>query len=147
MPKNKTSITVGGKEYTIVSEEKGEYVHRVAYYVDEKMKELGSTYVGLSTVVVATLTALNLADELFKARETLGKISKETEQMKEALRDSHIQSQMNREQADKAKEKVAQLTAEAQRTSERIKRLEQENAALRQRSSKVTNLNNNTHTR
>ena len=62
MAKEKTTITVAGREYTILSEEGGEYVNRVAYDLNQKIAALNAENVGLSTVTLLALTALNLTD-------------------------------------------------------------------------------------
>lgn len=65
--KNKVTVKIMDRDYTLVSDDTREHMQRVANYVDDKMRDL---YVGnkkLSTSMVGVLTALNVADELFKA--------------------------------------------------------------------------------
>ena len=40
MEKQKTSVFVAGKEYTVVSSDPPEYLRRVAAYADRKLKEI-----------------------------------------------------------------------------------------------------------
>ena len=65
MAKNRTDIRVGGRDYTMVSEEPSEYILRVAAYVDRKMQELNAA-AKLSNAMASVLAALNIADELFQ---------------------------------------------------------------------------------
>ena len=76
MEKQKTTVTVGGKEYTLVSSESPEYMNRVAAYVDRKLEEM-SMATRLPTNMVAVLTALNMADELMKAHDENSRLRRE----------------------------------------------------------------------
>ena len=68
MDKQKTTVMVAGREYTLVSSDSPDYVRRVAAYTDRRLREtaLASRLPGAQA---AALTALNLADELIKAQE------------------------------------------------------------------------------
>ena len=65
---NRVTVTVGGLKYTLLATEGEEYVHRVAAYVDEKLRETAKAG-GSSQMGCAVLTAVNIADERFKERE------------------------------------------------------------------------------
>ena len=76
MEKQKTVVTVAGKEYTLVSSESPEYMNRVAAYVDRKLEEMAMA-TRLPTNMVAVLTALNMADELMKAHDENSRLRRE----------------------------------------------------------------------
>ena len=64
---NHVVISICGEEYTFVAEESSSYMQRVGSYVNDKMAEvLVSSKVGRTDAAV--LTAVNIADELFKAQ-------------------------------------------------------------------------------
>lgn len=65
---NRVTVTVGGLKYTLLAVEDENYVHRVAAYVNEKLKETGRAG-GTSQMDCAILTAINIADERFKEQE------------------------------------------------------------------------------
>ena len=65
---NRVTVTVGGLKYTLLAAEGEEYVHRVAAYVDEKLRETTKAG-GSSQMGCAVLTAINIADERFKEQE------------------------------------------------------------------------------
>ena len=46
------------------------YIQRLAYYVDEKMRVIASTTKTMPLNRTAILTALNIADDLFKLRDS-----------------------------------------------------------------------------
>lgn len=81
--KTKTIVTVGGHEYTIVGTDATEHILRVASYVDRRLTDM-QTASRLSPGNVAVLTAMNIADEMLKAKDEnarlrveLGKITAE----------------------------------------------------------------------
>ena len=68
MDKQRITVTVAGKPYTLVSSDPPEYVKRVAEYVDRKLKET-ATVTNLPSAQTAVLTCFNLAEELMKAQD------------------------------------------------------------------------------
>ena len=65
---NRVTVTVGGLKYTLLATEGEDYVHRVADYVNVKMRET-SGQGSISQMDCAILTAINIADERFKEQE------------------------------------------------------------------------------
>ena len=70
MEKQKMTVTVAGKPYTLVSSESPEYMRRVAAMVDRRLKEMELS-TGLPGQQAMALTCFNLADELLKARDEI----------------------------------------------------------------------------
>ena len=62
-------IKVFGQTYTVKTEAEEDHIQKVAQYVNEKMDEVLKKTRSISTLNVAILTALNLADDLLKERE------------------------------------------------------------------------------
>jgi len=121
----KTNVVISGREYRIVSEETGEYVTRVAYELNERIKSMMSQYVGLSTNMATILAALNLTDELVKAREALNTALLELKDLHESLRQTEIKLNLASEKAE------IESKAELKYALERLGALEKENIALR----------------
>ena len=80
---NRITVSVQGRDYTLLAVEDAAYVQRVAAYVDGKLAELGGS--GLSQTDCAVLTALNIADERFKEQENGEALRR---QIKELLEES-----------------------------------------------------------
>lgn len=80
-------VEIGGQKYPIRTGLEPEYVSRLAAYVEEKMRASGDS-TG-DSVRVAVLAALNIADELFRCRDTNsarnGEIAERTHQLEELL--------------------------------------------------------------
>ncbi len=77
------SVMIFGSEYKIKGADPA-YIQEVAAYVDGKMRELESRLVGGTPTKIAILTSMNVADELFRQREELGRL--EAELRERALR-------------------------------------------------------------
>lgn len=93
MAKQKITVKIAGKDFTISSEESEEYIQRIAGYVNTRMNEL-SAISSLNDTQLAILTAINAADDMMKSREEIRRLRKELmdiqaelEAVKNSLRD------------------------------------------------------------
>ena len=68
MEKQKITVTVAGKPYTLVSSDPPEQVKRVAAYVDRTLSETSSV-TNLPSSQAAVLTCFRMAEELLKAQD------------------------------------------------------------------------------
>ena len=57
-------IKVFGQVYTVKTEAQEDHIQKVAQYVNEKMDEVTKNTKSVSSLNVAILTALNIADDL-----------------------------------------------------------------------------------
>ena len=65
---NRVTMSICGEDYTLVADEPASYMQKVGALVDEKMRQLQESG-HFSRNDAAVLTAVNIADELFKAQE------------------------------------------------------------------------------
>ena len=72
-------IKVFGQTYTVKTEAEEDYIREVAQYVNEKMEEVLKKTKSVSTLNVAILTALNLADDLLREKEKRTALLREVE--------------------------------------------------------------------
>ena len=84
MEKQKITVRVAGKNYTLVSSDPPEYVRRVAELVDRRLKEM-EIATGLPENQVMALTCFNLADELLKAQDENQRLRRRARTLEEAL--------------------------------------------------------------
>ena len=68
MEKQKMTVTVAGRNYTLVSNDPPEYVRRVAAFVDRKLNETAAV-TNLPSGQTAVLACFNMAEELMKAQD------------------------------------------------------------------------------
>lgn len=83
MDKQKTSVRVAGKEYTLVSADSPEHISRVASFVDRRITETAFAS-RMNKENVAVLVALNMADELMKAQDENARLRRELNALREA---------------------------------------------------------------
>ncbi|HHV28384.1 cell division protein ZapA [Acetivibrio mesophilus] len=83
--KNKVEVRIAGKDYTLVGIESQEYIQKVALYIDRKMNEIMRINSKLSTSMASVLTAINVADDYFKAHENVISLSKELKSANEEI--------------------------------------------------------------
>jgi len=65
------NVKIFGQEFTIKGEDSPAYVESLAQFVDKKMREVASASSVITSHKVAMLTAINIADELFRLRKEL----------------------------------------------------------------------------
>ena len=66
---NRVTMSICGEEYTLVAEESAAYMEKVGALVDKKIAErMDAAHMG--RLDAAVLTAVNIADELYKAQES-----------------------------------------------------------------------------
>ncbi len=68
MEKRQLRIDVLGTSLVIQSDESTEYLNNLAAHVRARIEEVKSRYTFADPLTVAVLAALNIADEMFKAR-------------------------------------------------------------------------------
>lgn len=83
--KNKVEVKIAGKDYTLVGTESDVYIQKVALYVDKKMNEIMKANSKLSTSLAAVLTAVNIADDYFKAHDSEASLKNELKSITEEL--------------------------------------------------------------
>lgn len=83
--KNKITVTIGGRDYTMVAVEDEDYVRRCAELVDQQIKEI-SAEGRLSQADAAVLAAMNVADLLLKEQEASENLRR---QVKENLEEAN----------------------------------------------------------
>lgn len=80
MKKNKVSVRLMGRDYSLLTDQPPERVQTVARYVDRKMRELQIT-ARVPEAVLPMLTTLTIGDELFSAQQENQRMRRELAQM------------------------------------------------------------------
>lgn len=81
MEKQRTTVRVASREYTLVSPDSPAHLNRVAEYVDRQLDEAmrsGRLPLGTASVMVA----LNVADELMKAQDENSRLRREINELR-----------------------------------------------------------------
>ena len=76
---NKVTVKINGMEYTLKGEEQEEYLHKLASYVDKKLKSIMEINPRLDTTSASVLTAVNTIDEMMKQKRSFEEMKIERE--------------------------------------------------------------------
>ncbi len=66
----RTAVEIFGRRFELRATDSGEHLMELAGYVDGRMRELAEVSPNVDTAKLAVLAALNIADELFRERQT-----------------------------------------------------------------------------
>ncbi len=80
---NTVTVVINGIEYNLRGKEDELYLSKVAAYVDNKIREISGSNKKLSTSSAAVLTAVNIADELFKCDSEIKDITNKKNSLEE----------------------------------------------------------------
>ena len=83
MEKQKITVSVAGKNYTLVSTDPPEFVKRVAAYVDRRLSETAAV-TNLPSGQAAVLACFNLADDLLRAQDENTLLRRQMDQLARA---------------------------------------------------------------
>jgi cell division protein ZapA len=101
MGKERTvEIKVFGQTYSVKTDAEEDHIHAVAKYVNDKIEEITKKTRTVSSLNVAILTALNIADDLLREKETRMAILREVGVKSKDLADK-ISAEIGRREAKK----------------------------------------------
>ena len=81
MEKQKITVRINGKNYTLIHDESDEYVHKVAHYLNSKISTASKGGIQLGEPTVIVMAALDITDELFKAKKNFNTLKNEIKRM------------------------------------------------------------------
>ncbi|MBO5551408.1 MAG: cell division protein ZapA [Lachnospiraceae bacterium] len=101
--KSETTVTISGKNYTLMGYESDEYMQRVASFVNSRLEEYRKvdSYRRLPADTQNVLVLLNIADEYFKTREQVEQLNEDLERRDKDLYDvkHNLVSEMSKNEA------------------------------------------------
>jgi cell division protein ZapA (FtsZ GTPase activity inhibitor) len=128
----RVKVRIYGQDYTIAGDRDVETIKAIAACVDEKMREIGKNFATNAQGSLAVLAAINVADELFSAREEIAELHAAKEQMEKDAK--HYMNMW-----DEAKKSFLQYKENAARSSEEKKEAEERYRQLQEKCSDVEN--------
>ncbi len=129
---NKVTVKINGSEYNLKGEEKEEYLHKVAGYVDKKIVDILNMNNRLSISDASVLAAANVVDEMFKSEYRNELLNKELEEAKRSERSLQIQVEDLKKHIKNLEEYNTELQnkLENSKSGEYLKQFEEENKKL-----------------
>jgi cell division protein ZapA len=86
-PLEKTKVMIFGKDYEVKGNQDEEYIQKLAKHVDATMQDIATKTGLISFERIAILTALNIADEMYRERQRFDEyIQKLEQELQEAVR-------------------------------------------------------------
>jgi cell division protein ZapA len=127
--KNKVTVTIRKKEYTIIANESTDYIMSVANELDERISQVSGANAALGAEKSIILAALNLCDDYLKMRQTnnalqrqVMKCAKEMEKLQQAAETASAGD----DETDELRRQIVQYSEELRKTESEIKRLRKE---------------------
>ena len=108
------SVKINGMEYHLKGEEQAEYLHKVASYVDNKIKNILDKNPMLNMSSASVLSAINIVDDLFKSRVACKKYS-------DLASELESKNKLNEEQIEELKRQIKQLAVNNSELQQRAK--------------------------
>ena len=112
---NTVTININGMEYNLKGRESEEYLLKIASYVDEKVKDIMTSNRKLSSTAGATLVAINITDELYKADKEIESLIKKNTSLEErnsTLKERIKEIRDESENIDELKKMIEDLKSE-----------------------------------
>ena len=82
--KTKVNVRIFGNDYTIVGVESEEYLNKVCFTVDKKMREIAANPI-LKPLKISVLTAVNMCDEYYKTKYMLDRANAELKTLRDEI--------------------------------------------------------------
>ncbi len=126
--KQDVEVIIGGKVYTLSGYESGEYLQRVAAYINGKMSEYGKadSYKRLPVETQNVLLELNIADDYFKAKKQLDEITADLEKRDKEVYDLKHNLIITMTKQESLEKNFKELTEDNNEKDKRIIQLETE---------------------
>ena len=119
--KNKVTVRIAGNEYILCGTEPPEYIQKIAFMVDKKLRDITRKHHLLSTSMASVLTAVNMADELVKMQEAYDKSEYELKELKKKLQELRENVYRYKQENEKLKEVQSQLQIELTKRETELK--------------------------
>ena len=109
--KNNTKVLINGQVYTLSGQESEEYIQKVALYINNKLDELKKSDNGqlMSTRLLNVLLSLNIADELFKARDSVVRLEASMEEKDQKINGLQQLIEENEKAKDSLTDRISEL--------------------------------------
>lgn len=124
--KNKVTVTIGRREYTIIADESTDYILSVANELNNRVTQIANANTGLAGEKSVVLAALNLCDDYLKMRQTnsalqrqVMKCTKDMEKMQQASEQATEQAG----EADELRKQIVSYSEELRKAELELKRL------------------------
>ncbi|MHB1392992.1 MAG: cell division protein ZapA [Clostridia bacterium] len=124
--KKKIGVSIFGTEYVMVAEKSEEYVRELANRVDTIMNEIAKSNYRYNSTMVGVLTALNLADALYKIQEEHAETSEKLENIQGEMQRPFEELNELRHESEVIKEQYTKMQSEYTRSQIELGKISRE---------------------
>ncbi|MBQ4527891.1 MAG: cell division protein ZapA [Clostridia bacterium] len=103
--KSKVNVRIFGNDYTLVGVESEEYINKVCFTVDKKMREIAQNPV-LKPLKISVLTAINMCDEYYKAKYMFDRVNTELKECRNEITELRAEIKALEEEKKFLKEEI-----------------------------------------
>lgn len=136
-PKNKVTVKILDKDYTMVSDDSREYMQKVANFVDDIMHETYESNKKLGTSMIGVLAALKIADELHKVKEEKEELEKRLNSPQYELKNTREELNTLVSEFNRRSQSYDKIVSEISELIDRASSYESDFATLRNRIEKL----------
>lgn len=136
-PKNKVTVKILDKDYTMVSDDSREYMQKVANFVDDIMHETYESNKKLGTSMIGVLAALKIADELHKVKEEKEELEKRLNSPQYELKNTRDELNTLVSEFNRRSQSYDKIVSEISELIDRASSYESDFATLRNRIEKL----------
>ena len=102
MDKQKITVRINGKNYTLLHDESDEYIHKIEHYLNSKIASASKGGIQLGEPTVTVMAAIDITDELFKAKKNFNTLKNEIKRMMDEYDRLKVESHELEEQLEAA---------------------------------------------
>ncbi|MGE5631480.1 MAG: cell division protein ZapA [Caulobacteraceae bacterium] len=124
--KKKIGVNIFGTEYVMLAENSEEYVQGLADKVDAIMKEIAKGNSRYNSTMVAVLTALNMADALYKTQEQYSETVEKLDQIQGEMQRPFEELNELRQELEAIKEQYTKMQSEYTKTQIELGKISRE---------------------
>jgi len=124
--KKKLTVNIFGTEYVMLAEQSEDYARGLAEKVDSIMKEIAKSNSRYNTTMVAVLTALNLADELYKVQQQYSETQEKLELIQAEMKKPFEELNELRQESEAIKEQYTKMQSEYTKTQIELGKISRE---------------------
>ncbi len=122
MATSKVKVTIGGSEYSLVTDDDVEYIEELAKVADRKFQKFMSASPSLSQTQCAVLVALDFADEGKKATKTADKLRSQIKDYLDDASNAKSKADWARHELEEVKKQLDKLKKENERLKAQLKK-------------------------
>ena len=109
--KNKITLTVNGKNYTLVHDETDDYMKRIEHYLNSKIETASKAGVQLGEQTALIMACISVIDDLFKTQKNFNTLKNEIKRIMDEYDKLRADKQVLEESLAEADRKIEELSA------------------------------------